>query len=202
MLISMLSRMYFLPSNYRLHVRKPQRDMHLLNMVVYFFVTQSWFSKMGVCSTKMGVCFLKMGVSFFENRSLFYENGSLFFRKWEFIFRNGSLFYKNGSLFFRVWPAYFRLSLVSADVNCTLRLHFSYSALQLKEGLAFYAYNGPFIVFGSSYSYCRKCFTWLCSYVTRQCCWTTIPCSCWKQSMSVITYSPLTVSPAQKKTNR
>ena len=40
-----------------------------------FFVTQSWFSKMGVCILKMGVCFTKMGVCFFEN-------GSSFFRVW------------------------------------------------------------------------------------------------------------------------
>ena len=52
-------------------LRKPQRDMQLLKMIDnFFFVTQSWFSKMGVCPLKMGVCL------FYENGPLFYENGS------------------------------------------------------------------------------------------------------------------------------
>ena len=74
---------------------------------------------MGVCSTKMGVCFTKMG-GFFKNTSL------------------ASVWHADADAF----------SAVACIRRC-LRSQASYSGVQVKEGLDFYAYNGPFIAPGS-----------------------------------------------------
>ena len=83
----------------------------------------------------------------------FFENGSLFFRKWEFILRKWELVFSKMGVCFFVCDLQCDL-LISGHrlsrpiyICCTLGLHCSYSALQLKEGNQHFSFKMALLLF-------------------------------------------------------